>query len=103
MSSVIIGDRHLKTVQVHAIMQVSAILRLGLIDKIIFADSRETLVTATRALDRVLLHNNFVILSFIITDRIVYWDRFGHPDLPKYVLGSQRFGGLTKKAARIKK
>lgn len=76
-----------------------------LIDKIIFADSREALVTATRALDRVLLHNNFVIPQLYYPfSRIVYWDRFGHPDpLPKYSVGFPTIWWFDEeKAARIK-
>lgn len=57
-----------------------------LIDRVIFARSREELVAATRALDRVLLWNNYVVphwtYPFLRTAR---WDRFGHPDtLPEY-------------------
>ncbi|MBA92641.1 MAG: hypothetical protein CMJ43_18340 [Phyllobacteriaceae bacterium] len=57
-----------------------------LIDEIIFARSREDLVAATRALDRALLHHHYVVPQWYYPfDRIVYWDRFGHPDpLPEY-------------------
>jgi microcin C transport system substrate-binding protein len=58
----------------------------ALIDRIIFAKSREELVAATRALDRVLLWNNYVVPLFYLwkwwTAR---WDRFGRPPLlPRY-------------------
>ena len=54
----------------------------ALIDKVIQADSREALVTATRALDRVLLWNHLVIPQFHSTvDRYAYWDKFERPEI----------------------
>jgi microcin C transport system substrate-binding protein len=60
-----------------------------LIDHIIFAESRADLVAATRALDRVLLWNHFVIPNWHLNMfRIAYWNRFGRPEVrPKYGLG----------------
>jgi microcin C transport system substrate-binding protein len=60
-----------------------------LIDRIIYATDRDDLVAATRALDRVLLWNHFVVPQwYYAADRIARWDRFGHPDpLPKYSVG----------------
>ena len=60
-----------------------------LIDHIIFASSRGELVAATRALDRVLLWNHFVIPNWHINSyRIAYWNRFSRPAIkPKYGLG----------------
>jgi len=53
----------------------------ALIDKIIHAESREDLVTATRALDRVLLWSHYVVPQWYLPyDRLAYWDRFGKPD-----------------------
>jgi microcin C transport system substrate-binding protein len=58
----------------------------ALIDRVIFAKSRGELVAATRALDRVLLWNHYVVPQF--TDdklRAARWDRFGRLDLlPEY-------------------
>jgi len=52
----------------------------ALIDKIIFAPDRASLVAATRALDRVLLWGHYVIPNWHTRDfRIAYWDRFGRP------------------------
>jgi len=52
-----------------------------LIDKIIYAADREELVAATRALDRVLLWNYYVIPQWHSPfDRIAVWDMFGRPD-----------------------
>jgi microcin C transport system substrate-binding protein len=61
----------------------------ALIDKIIFADDRETLEAATRALDRVLLAHNFVMPSYALRNsRIARWNRFSHPEpLPEYAIG----------------
>ncbi|MGB3027412.1 extracellular solute-binding protein [Paradevosia shaoguanensis] len=61
----------------------------ALIDKIIFATDRETLVAATHALDRVLLAHSIVVPSYAsLTSRIARWDRFSHPDnLPEYSVG----------------
>jgi microcin C transport system substrate-binding protein len=61
----------------------------ALIDKVIFAKDRDDLITACRALDRVLLWNHFVIPNWHIDKyRIAYWNRFGRPDIkPKYALG----------------
>jgi microcin C transport system substrate-binding protein len=58
----------------------------ALIDRIVFAKDRTGLIAATRALDRVLLWNHYVVPQFT-SDKIrtARWDRFGHPDpLPKY-------------------
>lgn len=52
----------------------------SLIDRVIFATSREDLVAATRALDRVLLANEFVVPQFTISyDRTARWNRFARP------------------------
>lgn len=53
----------------------------ALINKIIYAKDRKELVTASKAMDRVLLANQYVIPGWTQTDyRIAHWDRFGHPD-----------------------
>lgn len=61
----------------------------ALIDKIIYAPDRDTLVAATHALDRVLLAHHFVVPSYTLRKaRIARWDRFSHPDtLPEYSIG----------------
>jgi microcin C transport system substrate-binding protein len=60
-----------------------------LIDKVIFAKTREDLITATKALDRVLLASDYVVPTYTLrAERIAYWDRFGRPDeLPTYSVG----------------
>ncbi len=52
----------------------------------IFAKSRADLVAATKALDRVLLWNHYVVPQWTYPYvRSARWDRFGHPEpMPKY-------------------
>lgn len=53
-----------------------------LIDLVIAAPDRKSLVTRVHALDRVLLWNHFVIPHWHITyDRVAYWDKFGQPEV----------------------
>jgi microcin C transport system substrate-binding protein len=58
----------------------------ALIDKLIFAPDRDTLVAATKALDRVLLWNFYVVPQYTYPfSRYARWDRFSHAEpLPKY-------------------
>jgi microcin C transport system substrate-binding protein len=58
----------------------------ALIERVIFAKSRDELVAATRALDRVLLWNHYVVPQWTYgKERTARWDRFGHPaNMPKY-------------------
>ncbi len=57
----------------------------ALIDRIVDAPDRKSLVAATRALDRVLLWNHYVIPQWHVRmDRLAYWDRFSIPKHPKY-------------------
>jgi microcin C transport system substrate-binding protein len=57
-----------------------------LIERIIYAKNRAELVAATRALDRVLLWNFYLVPQWTYGKiRTARWDRFGRPDpLPKY-------------------
>lgn len=59
-----------------------------LIERVIFATDREDLVAATKALDRVLLWNHYVVPQWNYPKvRTARWDRFGRPaELPKYGL-----------------
>ncbi len=61
----------------------------ALIDKVIYAKDRDTLIAATRALDRVLLANSYVVPQWTSsTIRYAFWDKFAHPDpLPEYNIG----------------
>lgn len=57
-----------------------------LIQRIIFAKDREELIAATKAMDRVLLANHYVIPGWtLLKTRTARWDRFSHPEtLPYY-------------------
>jgi microcin C transport system substrate-binding protein len=61
----------------------------ALVDKVIFATDRDSLVAATRALDRVLLSHHYVVpLYYMMAMRIAYWDKFDRPGtLPEYGIG----------------
>jgi microcin C transport system substrate-binding protein len=61
-----------------------------LIERVIFAKSRAELVAATKALDRVLLWNHYVVPQWTYGKvRTARWDRFGRPaELPKYGSGA---------------
>jgi microcin C transport system substrate-binding protein len=58
----------------------------ALIERVIFAKSREELVAATKALDRVLLWNHYVVPQWAYGKvRTARWNRYSRPDpLPKY-------------------
>ncbi|MBI5263132.1 MAG: ABC transporter substrate-binding protein [Bradyrhizobium sp.] len=78
-----------------------------LIDRVIYAKDRGELVAATKALDRVLLWNHYVVPQWNYPkQRTARWDRFGRPaELPKY--GQSAFPAIwwydADKAARIAK
>jgi len=61
----------------------------SLVEGLINADSRQSLITHTRALDRVLLWGHYVVPNWHIkTWRVAYWNRFEHPKIsPKYDIG----------------
>jgi microcin C transport system substrate-binding protein len=77
----------------------------AMIEKIVRAKDRDELVAATRALDRILLWNEYVVPQWTYGKvRTARWDRFGHPhQLPKY--GVSAFPTLwwwdADKAAKI--
>lgn len=60
-----------------------------LVEGLIKADSRQSLIAHTRALDRVLLWGHYVIPNWHIkTWRVAYWNRFEHPKVtPLYDIG----------------
>jgi microcin C transport system substrate-binding protein len=57
-----------------------------MIERVIFSKDRDELVAATKALDRVLLWNFYVVPQWTYgKQRTARWDRFGHPEnMPKY-------------------
>ncbi|TCU66086.1 microcin C transport system substrate-binding protein [Bradyrhizobium sp. R2.2-H] len=78
-----------------------------LIERVIYATDRDDLVAATKALDRVLLWNHYVVPQWTYNKvRTARWDRFGRPaELPRY--GQSGFPFIwwydADKAARIAK
>ncbi len=62
----------------------------ALIDRVIFTKDRDELVAATKALDRVLLWNFYVVPQWTYGKlRSARWDRFGRPEaMPKYGLSA---------------
>lgn len=60
-----------------------------LIERLIHASDRDDLIAATRALDRVLLWNHYVVPQWTTgSTRFAYWTRLQHPKpLPEYDLG----------------
>lgn len=91
------GSRNLIGIKNNAVDQ--------LIDRLIVAKSRAELVAAARALDRVLLHHNYVVPQWTLGRiRSARWNRFGKPEhLPRYGISS--FPALwwwdTAKAAKV--
>lgn len=61
----------------------------ALVEELIFAESRDHLVAATRALDRVLLWGDYVVPNWYSgTTRIAHWKRLRHPSpVPAYSVG----------------
>ena len=59
------------------------------INRIIYSKGREELVAATKALDRILLWNHYVVPGWTLSaTRVARWDRFSYPEkLPKYSFG----------------
>ena len=74
-----------------------------LIEKVISAKDREDLITTTKALDRALLWNHYVIPQWHISSyRTLYWDIFDKPKIrPKYSLGTGTWWINTDKASTI--
>ena len=77
----------------------------ALIERVIFTKDREDLVAATKALDRVLQWNFYVVPQWTYgKQRTARWDRFGRPEtMPKY--GASAFPSIwwwdAAKAAKV--
>ncbi len=74
-----------------------------LIELVISAPDRDSLVACTRTLDRVLLWQHYLIPNWHITQhRIVYWNKFSRPAIaPRYALGFYTWWVDADKAARL--
>jgi microcin C transport system substrate-binding protein len=77
----------------------------AMIEQVVLAKTHAELITAARALDRVLLSNHYVVPQWSYNKmRTARWDRFGHPNpLPQY--GVAGFPSLwwwdAEKAAKV--
>jgi microcin C transport system substrate-binding protein len=84
----------------------------ALIDRVVAAQNRAELVAATKALDRVLLWNHYVVLWnhyvvpqwIYIEERTLRWNRFGRPDtMPEF--GASDFPAIwwwdAERAAKV--
>jgi microcin C transport system substrate-binding protein len=74
-----------------------------LVERVIRSESRADLVTACRALDRVLLHGDYVIPQYHSNHfRVAYWDKFDRPEIaPDYSLGFETWWVVPEKAERL--
>lgn len=75
-----------------------------LVELVIAAPDRESLVDRTRALDRVLLWNHYVIPHWHVRHfRVAYWNKFGRPArAPKYALGFDTWWIDQAKATQLR-
>lgn len=75
-----------------------------LIEKIVAAPDRKSLIIATKALDRVLQWSHFVVPNWhISSDRVAWWDRFGRPKIkPDYGVGFEAWWVDPAKDAALK-
>lgn len=76
-----------------------------LVDLVITAPTRESLVARTRALDRVLLHGHYVIPNWHLrSDRTLYWDKFSRPAVtPRRGTSTDYWWFDAEKAARLER
>lgn len=65
----------------------------NIIQKLIFAEDRAELVAASRALDRVLLWNHYLVPQWYVPkERVAMWDMFGGPEkMPTHAQATSRF------------
>ena len=75
--------------------------KLSFIERVIFSADWDELVASTRALDRVLLWNHYVVPQWTIgVERTARWHRFARPaQMPKY--GAAAFSTLWWKSVII--
>lgn len=80
-----------------------------IIEIIIKANTREEQITATRALDRILLHSHFAVpLHHSNVFRVAYWNKFSRPNTPplydyNFIYGPYFWWVDKEKAAKLKK
>ena len=71
----------------------------ALVEELIQAPDRASLVAHTRALDRVLQYGYYVIPNFhLAAFRVAYWDKFRRPAIsPKYAVGFRHLVGRPRR------
>ncbi|MFN0265249.1 extracellular solute-binding protein [Tepidamorphus sp. 3E244] len=76
-----------------------------LVDAIVYAVDRDSLIAAARALDRVLLWNHYLVPQFYSADiRTARWDRFAMPEtMPDYRFITDNWWWNAERADEIKK
>jgi microcin C transport system substrate-binding protein len=76
-----------------------------LVELVINAPDRQSLVLRTRALDRLLLWGYYVIPHWHLRQyRVAYWDKFGRPEIsPKYALGFETWWIDSAKEVDLKR
>ncbi len=74
------------------------------VDKLIQSQDRETLTAYTKVLDRLLLFGFYVVPNWhLAADRVLYWDKFGIPEVPlKNGVDTNRWWFDDFKIARLK-
>lgn len=72
-----------------------------LVDGLIQADTRDSLIAHTRTLDRTLLWGHYVVPNWHIkTWRVAYWNRLAHPKVtPRYDIGLYTWWSKSEPAA----
>ena len=76
----------------------------ALVEGLVQADSRESLITHTHALDRALRSLHLLVPNWYTSVyRVAYWNKFGHPATPpKYDLGLFTWWVDPDKEARLR-
>ena len=78
----------------------------ALVEQVIAAPDRKSLIDRSRALDRVLLFSHYVIPNWHLAAwRVAYWDVFGRPEAPRprYRLGFDTWWIDEAKAERVRR
>ncbi|PTQ90334.1 extracellular solute-binding protein [Agitococcus lubricus] len=98
------GSKAADTDSSHNLIGVKNPVVDALIEKIIAASTREQLVTASRALDRVLLAHHYVIPHYHINKyRIAYWNYLEQPKIKaKYSLGLDFWWANSQKLTKVR-
>ncbi len=68
----------------------------ALIDEVVFSKNRKQLVTAVHALDRVLLHGEYLVPNWYINvHRVAYWDKFHKPKVQPLYYEAESWAVMT--------